>query len=230
MCLPYVLSLVCVGVCVCVYVTVHWGHGRTETSGAGSCCLGGGSSPGSGPGPGPCPDRRSEAPGQPGSAWPGWSDSPCGPPRGHRQSSRGPHSHPWQSVRPPPAAHWCRGPGRPTAPWRGSRTWRHWTGPLGREGRAGFREKLGSSYRVIRRRSQLLCNLKLKPWGRQLPHCYTLLHSPPSIILPSLCLNIVWYAGAYPSAHRGEGRRWFTLDRSSVCYRTHTIHSYLGAI
>jgi len=121
----------CVCVCVIVCITVRWGRGRSGTSGGGSCCRGGGSSPCSGPDPDRGLDRR--IPDPTGSASPGWSGSPCGPPRGLRRSSRGPRSRPSPSERRPPTARWSRGPGRLRAPCRGSRTSCCWTGPLVRE-------------------------------------------------------------------------------------------------
>lgn len=114
-------------------VTVHWGHGRSETSDGGSCCPADGSFPCSGLDPGPGLGHRTVGPGQPGSAWPDSSGSPCVPTPGRRLSILGLHSRLLRSSLPPPAAHLCRGPRKRRAPGRGSQTSWHWIGPLVRE-------------------------------------------------------------------------------------------------
>lgn len=129
----YMCGTVSSSLCMCMCVTVSWGHGRSGTSGGESCSPGGGSFLCTDPYPGLGRDRMTEAPARTGSAWPGWSGSPCDLSQGRRRSILGPRSHPLPSWQRPPAARWCRGPERLRAPCRCSQTSRRWIGPLMRD-------------------------------------------------------------------------------------------------
>lgn len=148
----------------CMCITVRWGHGRNGTFAGGSCSPDGDSSPCSVPDLGRGLDHTSAAPGRPESAWPDWSDSPCGPTPGHRQSSPDPPSRPLRSEPRPPAARWCRDRGRLTAPGRGSQTSWRWTGPLVRQTAALEHQELLSPltrwlFKLVKRCPEVLTHL-----------------------------------------------------------------------